>query len=110
MEENKNKAVIDVEVILEKLTNIEKMLIEQNMYKKDILSLTEASAYLDLAPSFIYKLTSAFSIPFYKPNGKKIYFERKELDKWLLKNKCLSAEQIEEKIDTMLSSQKHKYK
>ncbi len=109
MQENENKTVMDNEVILEKLRNIENMLLQQNMLKKDILSLTEASTYLNMSPSFVYKLTSTNCIPYYKPNGKKIYFQKKDLDNWVLQNRCLSSEEIDEKIDGMLSSKKRKY-
>lgn len=109
MNEKENKAVIDNEVILEKLKNIENMLLQNAMYKKDILSVTEASAFLNLSPSFLYKLTCTNSLPFYKPNGKKIYFQKKDLENWVLQNRCMSNEEIDDKIDNMLSSQKHKY-
>lgn len=78
---------MDDQLIIRKLTNIEKMLIDKDKINKDILSLTEACEYLDLSASFIYKLTSNNAIPFYKPNGKRIYFKRAELDEWLLKTR-----------------------
>ena len=32
----------------------------------------------------IYKLTGSGAIPFSKPNGKKIFFEKEKLDNWIL--------------------------
>ena len=46
---------------------------------KEVLTTAEASAY-------IYKLTSLKQIPHYKPNGKLVYFNRKELCKWAMRN------------------------
>jgi excisionase family DNA binding protein len=47
----------------------------------------EACRYLDLAPSFVYKLTHRKEIPCYKPFGKKLYFMKSELNAFILRNK-----------------------
>ena len=70
------------------------MLTEQNMLKKEVLTFNEAAIYLEVSHSLLYKMTSTKLIPAYKPNGKKLYFNRKELDNWLLSNKQLSQEEI----------------
>jgi excisionase family DNA binding protein len=72
------------------------MLIEQNMLRKDVLTFNEAAVYLDVSHSHLYKMTSTGVIPSYKPNGKKLYFNRKELDEWLLTNKQLSQDEIQQ--------------
>ena len=41
---------------------------------KNVLSFEEASRFLSLSKSYLYKLTSAGLIPHYKPQGKLIYF------------------------------------
>ena len=53
---------------------------------KNVLSFDEASKYLNLSKSYLYKLTSAQQIPHYKPQGKMIYFEKDALDAWLRQN------------------------
>ena len=53
---------------------------------KNVLSFDEASKYLNLSKSYLYKLTSAQQIPHYKPQGKMIYFEKDALDTWLRQN------------------------
>ena len=53
---------------------------------KEVLTTAEASAYLGLSESYIYKLTSLKQIPHYKPNGKLVYFNRKELCEWAMRN------------------------
>ena len=53
---------------------------------KEVLSLEEASIYLDISRSTLYKMTSAKQIPHYKPNGKLVYFEKSEL------NSCLRTD------------------
>ena len=83
-------------IIIKKLDSIEKMLTEQNMLRKDVLTFNEAAVYLDLSHSHLYKMTSTGVIPSYKPNGKKLYFNRKELDEWLLTNKQLSQDELQQ--------------
>lgn len=63
----------------------------------------EAVKYLDISKSYLYKLTCKNAIPFFKPNGKKIYFSKTELDKWIMRNPVKSAEQIEEDAQKFVS-------
>ena len=58
---------------------------------KEVLTTAEASAYLGLSESYIYKLTSMKQIPHYKPNGKLVYFNRKELCEWAMRNQVQTA-------------------
>ena len=39
----------------------------------------EAARFMDIARSSLYKMTSDRSIPFYRPNGKMIYFEKADI-------------------------------
>ncbi|MDX1828230.1 MAG: helix-turn-helix domain-containing protein [Lutibacter sp.] len=81
--------------ILERLESIEKLLQEQQRLQKQVLNFNETCKYLELSQSHLYKLTSTGAIPHYKPNGKKIYFQRQELDQWLLRNRMDSQDEIE---------------
>lgn len=60
---------------------------------KEVLTTAEASAYLGISESYIYKLTSLKQIPHYKPNGKLVYFNRRELCEWAMRNKIKSVGQ-----------------
>jgi excisionase family DNA binding protein len=82
--------------ITEKLDRIEKLLMEQQIMQKQVLNFKDACAYLELSQSHLYKLTSTATVPHYKPNGKKIYFQREELDNWLLRNRTDSLEDVEQ--------------
>lgn len=66
--------------------------------QKAILSLQEAANYLGVSESTLYKMTSARTITFYKPNNGKIYFRRVDLDNWMLQNEVKSVTQREEDI------------
>ena len=58
--------------------------IEEALYStKDILNMKEVCQYLDISQSLLYKLTCNGEIPHFKPRGKIIFFEKKELIKWI---------------------------
>jgi len=90
--------------IIEKLNSIEKLIIEHQTMQKQVLNFNETCKYLELSQSHLYKLTSTGAIPHYKPNGKKIYFNRPELDQWLLRNKIDSQDEIEQQAADFLIS------
>jgi len=83
-----------MENIISKLQELENLII--NNGQKKVLTVDEVSTYTGLSKSYLYKLTSSKEIPFYKPNGKTIFFEREELENWLLRNRAKTKSEIEE--------------
>ena len=69
------------------LSEIKELLLSRVLPSKEILNLTEAAAYAGISKSYMYKLTSARQIPFYRPASKLIFFKRTELEAWLLQNR-----------------------
>lgn len=49
-----------------------------------VLTFEQGCQYLGYAKSYVYKLTSAGILPFSKPNGKTIFFDREKLEAWML--------------------------
>ncbi|NEW77992.1 MAG: helix-turn-helix domain-containing protein [Gelidibacter sp.] len=90
--------------IIERLDRIEKMLKTQQAMQKQVLNFHETCTYLELSQSHLYKLTSTGAIPHYKPNGKKLYFQREELDQWLLRNRSDSQYEVEQQAANYLIS------
>ena len=72
-------------------------------FSKESLDFNETASYINQSRSYLYKLTSQGLIPFYKPNGKKIYFKRSELDEWMLRNKSYSSDEIAEQVDNHMA-------
>ena len=62
-----------------------------------VLTFEQGCEYLGYKKSYCYKLTSAGILPFSKPNGKSIFFDREKLENWMLSNasKSLAERQIE---------------
>lgn len=69
------------------LIKIEQHLQQLQLLQKEVLSFNEGCHFCGFRPSWMYQLTSKKKIPFYKPNGKKIFFRHSELEVWLLSNK-----------------------
>jgi excisionase family DNA binding protein len=66
--------------------------------QKPVLNFEEFCLYTGISQSFAYKLTSGRCIPYSQPNGKKIYFDRLEVDKWLLKNPVKTTPQLKNEV------------
>ncbi len=78
-----------------KLERIETLLRELKATATKPLDLDEAATYLHHSKSHVYQLTSKGLIAHFKPNGKKIYFVKEDLDAYLLRNRRAAAEEIE---------------
>ena len=98
---NKNSGAKMQREILEKLATIEKLL--KNQTEKP-LTLGEAARYLDLSTSTLYKMTSSSKIGFYKPNRKRIYFDKSDLDAWILRNRVKTETEIEQEANDYLTN------
>ena len=96
------------ELILDKLSEIAIKLDEQNLLQKTVLNFNEACSYLDVSQSHLYKLTSTRQIPHFCPQGKKLYFNRTELDVWLQRNRQSTNEEIEQEVNEKLFNSRRK--
>ena len=61
------------------------------------LSFEDGCAFIGISKSHGYKLTSKKLIPHFK-RGKRIYFNRKELEAWLLEKRVPTIQQMEEEV------------
>lgn len=82
-------------LILEKLEKIESKLKDSNI---QFMNIDEAAKYLSFKKSYLYHLTCFNKIPYYKP-GKKIYFNKVDLDNWILSHRHKSNEEIQKEAD-----------
>ena len=79
--------------MFDKLTSIESLLVAT---QPKPLTLKEAAEFLDFSRSYLFRLTSQGRVPCYKPEGKRVYFDRAELVNWLKRNRIRPQEEIEE--------------
>jgi len=95
VKEENNLLLSKIEDILSNRTGAEQ-------YSKP-LNFEETLNYLSCSKSYLYKLTSGNKIPHSK-RGKKLYFEKKALDQWLLTNKVKTVSEIQEEAEAYLNS------
>lgn len=87
-------SMMDSEKPIERIRSLEQkisQLKEQYWSTKEVLTTAEVSEYLGLSESYIYKLTASRQIPHYKPNGKLVYFNKKELCEWAMRNHIITT-------------------
>lgn len=61
---------------------------------KEVLNLEEAASFLGIAKSTLYKMTHLNQLPYFKPAGKLIFFEKKALLDWVRGARAMSEEEI----------------
>lgn len=84
----KELKTVDPDVIKEHLKSLEDAIYTT----KEILNMKDVCQYLDISQSLLYKLTCTGEIPHFKPRGKMIFFEKKELIAWIKRNKVNDQE------------------
>lgn len=82
----------------EKIDEVIRLLTSNN--QKQILTLKECAEFIGLSESYVYQLTSKGEIPCYRPNGKKLYFNRTEIEGWLLRNRNKTNDEIVSEVAT----------
>ena len=60
-----------------------------------ILTFEDATKYLKISKSTLYKLVHFKKLRYSKPNGKRLWFTKADLDNWALQNPSKSNEEIE---------------
>lgn len=67
---------------------------------KEVLTAQETARYMGISMSYLYKLTMKKQIPHYKPMGKICYFNRNEVEQWLLSNRVSTEQELNSKAMT----------
>ena len=81
-----------VQKLSERVEALENLIYES----KQVLNAEEAAVFLGVSKSCLYKMTHKHELPYYRPNGKYIYFEKVELMKWIHSCRVSSEKEIEE--------------
>ena len=63
---------------------------------KNVLNLDDVAVLTGLSKSHLYKLTSTKQIPHYKPYTKAVYFDRAEIEKWMLQNRVTTQAEADQ--------------
>ena len=76
--------------IISKLAVIERNTL---LAAKNVLDIDDVATLTGLSKSHLYKLTCTRQIPYYKPNGKLMYFDRAEVEAWMKRNRVNTQEE-----------------
>ena len=87
------------EIILKQLAEIRNFSL---LAAKNVLDMNDVVLLTDLSKGYIYKLTCKKEIPYYKPNGKLIYFDRQEVEGWMKQNRVNSIVEAEQQASKYL--------
>ena len=67
------------------IEKIVKMVVDKlKLPQKEVLTSSEVAEYLGISKSYLYKLTMFKLIPHYKPMGKMCYYNKKEIEEWIM--------------------------
>lgn len=86
-------------LIIQNLADIKKYTL---LAAKNVLNMDDVVLLTGLSKSHIYKLTYKKEIPYYKPNGKLIYFDRQEVEMWMKQNRVNSFAEAEQQASKYL--------
>lgn len=90
----------------QRLHALEQGLKMAGLASKGVLTFEEAAAFTGISKSYLYKLTSTKQVPHYKPAGKMLYFNRSELESWLLSRRISTTDEVSAKAQTYCLSNK----
>ena len=98
-----------VTLLFDKLSNIEKMLLENHNNSQstndELLTIQQAGAYLNLSVPTMYGLTQRAEVPFMK-KSKRLYFSKAELLDWLQKGKRKTLAETANEANNYLNKKK----
>ena len=93
------------EAILNKLETIE---VYSLLAAKNVLNLEDVALLTGLSKSHLYRLTCTRQIPYYRPNGKMIYFDRGEIESWMKQNRVATRQEAEQAAIAYVVTDKQK--
>ena len=64
---------------------------------KAVLTVDEAARYMGISKSTLYKMMMRHEVPYSKPNGKVCFFDRLELEAWLMGNRIATADELQDR-------------
>lgn len=75
---------------------LNQILVYSLLAAKNVLTLEDVALLTGLSKSHLYKLTCTHQIPYYKPNGKQIYFDRGEVEAWMKQNRVATQQESDQ--------------
>lgn len=83
-----------IQEIISRLERIESL---STLAAKNVLNIDDVAILMGMSKGYVYQLTHDKKIPFYKPTGKQIYFDRSEVEAWMKRNRVNSVDEAQSK-------------
>ena len=83
-----------IQEIISRLERIESL---STLAAKNVLNIDDVAILTGMSKGYVYQLTHDKKIPFYKPTGKQIYFDRSEVEAWMKRNRVNSVDEAQSK-------------
>ena len=80
------------------------MLENLSIQGKEYLNVEQASAYLSISKSSLYKLTSSNTVKHYKPNGKVLLFKKSDLNEYIESSYVETIEDYSQKSSSIIKN------
>lgn len=103
-----NQRLDRIELLLEKINSNFEGKNTKGSYP-EIMDIIQITAYLNVSKSYIYKMTATNMIPHSK-KGKKLYFDKEIVTKWVLENKISTQGEIEQIANSYLLKNRYGFK
>lgn len=87
---------------------INQILVYSLLAAKNVLTLEDVALLTGLSKSHLYRLTCTHQIPYYRPNGKQIYFDRAEVEAWMKQNRVATIKETEQQAVAYVITGKQK--
>lgn len=91
--------------IEERLERIERLFVLA--YKK-ALNVADVALLLGISESRVRHMANDGTLPYSKPNGGKLYFDKEDIERYLLSNRQLSKSEIESIASTRIAASRIK--
>jgi len=93
---NQNKMEEETKTVQEVLNRLATIEAYSLLAAKTVLTLSDVALLTGLSKSHLYKMTCQKQIPYYRPNGKQIYFDRGEVEGWMKQNRVSTTQEAEQ--------------
>ena len=87
----------EFKLLSEQLGRIERGVL---LRSKEVLTMEECAMLTGMTVNNLYRHTSERTIPFYKPMGGRIYFRKDEIERWMLRGRQATKEEVESEAAT----------
>lgn len=88
----------------EELNNMKREVVDATIFStKEVLTSDEVARYMGISKSYLYKLTMKAAIPCYRPMGKLVYFNRREIETWLQSNRAATDTELTDKANRLMA-------